>query len=150
MSPFGPTKASGPGSHVHGRVLPYRTWSPRCIRRSLLSPGLDGKPFPLHCLEICGWGQKSRSKRAHTPLNTKHIARELSRASAEETPAERVTRFRFRGTEPALSARGTLEGEKRLPAGSGGLPGGGRGKAQAVLKVGEIQGVRIRSWQRPP
>ena len=36
-------------------------------------------------------------------------------------PAERVTRFRFRGTEPALSARGTLEGEKRLPAGSEGL-----------------------------
>ena len=35
--PVRPHKASGPRSQVHGRALPYRTWLPRCTRRSLCS-----------------------------------------------------------------------------------------------------------------
>ena len=62
----------------------------------MLDPGLEGKLFPLHCLEICGWDEKLRSKRERARAGgNQHISQELSqlsrsRVSGSRCPAHRA------------------------------------------------------------
>lgn len=76
---------------------------------TVLDPGLEGKLFPLHCLEICGWDEKLRSERARAGGN-QHISQELSHLSRRDVSGSRCPVHAGEGEEaPSRGQEGLLE-----------------------------------------